>query len=78
MLNIRTQDRMTLVPYNKPITITFTAVLNKEVIMKCGKEWLAMYATKERALEVLDEIQVANDKTTKTYNITYEMPNDKM
>ena len=57
MLSIRTQDRMSLVPYRETIKV-----------IGSGDEWyltiilnelteLGTYATQERALEVLDEIE---------------------
>lgn len=66
MLSIRTQDRKTLVPYDKQITIndrnTFHMVFDNSEILPLGT-----YATKERALEVLDEIGVAFNKSQTTY-----------
>lgn len=69
MLSIRTQDRMALVPYDNQIYIKMygDSSLNKvshwEINLYVDKEkWvnLGTYKTKERALEVLDEIQQAN------------------
>lgn len=70
MLSIRTQDRMALVPYDKTINITEETKVeynnNTRVYKKTGKcfletetyhKRLGTYATKERALEVLDEIE---------------------
>ena len=89
MLSIRTQDRMSLVPYRETIKV-----------IGSGDEWyltiilnelteLGTYATQERALEVLDEIQKTNRETTKVYlnedtdvayyvifNADYEMPKE--
>lgn len=67
MLSIRTQDRMSLVPYDKRITI-YTVISknhkNEDVIkneceINLGGFPLGAYATKKRSLEVLDEIQEA-------------------
>ena len=78
MLSIRTQDRMSLVPYRETIKV-----------IGSGDEWyltiilnelteLGTYATQERALEVLDEIQDAILKQTRLFidsisNHSYEM-----
>lgn len=61
MLSIRTQDRMALVPYDSNIEIRpqsdpdnkWRIDLNKD----CDSRTLGSYATKERALKVLDEIE---------------------
>ena len=60
MLSIRTQDRMSLVPYKGKISIWN----EKRIMIGNSKNFdylfsLGTYATKERALEVLDEIQKA-------------------
>ena len=68
MLSIRTQDRMALVPYNKIIFIVQFS--NGWRIDTPNEEKLGIYATKERALEVLDEIQqylVESDTTQYEY-----------
>ena len=56
MLSIRSQDRMSLVPYNKQITATkggsINMVFDNSDILPLGH-----YKTLERALEVLDEIE---------------------
>jgi len=58
MLSIRTQDRMALVPYDKPIMIREDGALF--LIDREGRPYLKLgtYETKERALEVLDEIEI--------------------
>jgi len=60
MLSIRTQDRMALVPYKYRIIITDYTEINgeKKYEIYCDIE-LGTYATKKRALEVLDEIERA-------------------
>ena len=59
MLSIRTQDRMVLVPYNNSIGIS--KYTQEEWIVYTfeytGMIRLGAYTTKERALEVLDEIE---------------------
>jgi hypothetical protein len=59
MLSIRTQDRKTLVPYSGAIL----AYLNVLWLQRFQDEdtdiKLGTYSSQERALEVLDEIQVA-------------------
>ena len=56
MLSIRTQDRMSLVPYDKQITVSKSNQFN--MVFDNGDTLpLGTYATKERALEVLDEIE---------------------
>ena len=75
MLSIRTQDRMALVPYNNVIHINELTVIESgklvyELIIDNSFHSLGTYATKERALEVLDEIQKAllgNDTTRYEY-----------
>ena len=56
MLSIRTQDRMALVPYGGRIEITTS---NRIAMLHTDGDWkeLGAYATKERSLEVLDEIE---------------------
>lgn len=58
MISIRTQDKMALVPYNMILSIWN----EKNIMIGNSKEFdnlikLGTYATKERALEVLDEIE---------------------
>ena len=57
MLSIRTQDRMRLIPYDKPIEIKQTKIDGWSLDIRELKYFLGTYATKERALEVLDEIE---------------------
>lgn len=52
---VRSQDRENLIPVNNPICIIDTRVVYKESATYIIT--LAEYKTKERALEVLDEIQ---------------------
>ena len=61
MLTIRTQDRFGLIPYNNPITtISFDDGKCKIMLGQVNSDGLlGTYATKERALEVLDEIERA-------------------
>ena len=58
MLSIRTQDRMALLPYENVLQIN---IIDSKYSLqtKDGIFWkeLGKYETKERALEVLDEIQ---------------------
>jgi hypothetical protein len=67
MLSIRTQNRMALVPYNNLIRIRGIVIGGeKDVEFRCFMEFdsesfeLGTYPTKERALEVLDEIEAAS------------------
>ena len=66
MLSIRTQDRMALVPYNEEVYLKecpeskkcFIRIVSvKKNTLNLPFTTLGTYATKERALEVLDEIQ---------------------
>ena len=66
MLSIRTQDRMALVPYKGAFITSYGDALivapnvdERECEDFDVKLTLGIYKTKERALEVLDEIQVA-------------------
>ncbi len=61
MLSIRTQDRMALVPYDSAmgIYVVYENGEVKEFELQCGIHWLGTYSSKERALEVLDEIEEA-------------------
>lgn len=52
---IRSQDRENLIPIKKPVCIYNTTIAYKESAPYIIK--IAEYKTKERALEVLDEIQ---------------------
>ena len=70
MLSIRTQNKMALVPYNSFILIQDDYIdwetTEKNAII-LNKVKLGTYSTKQRALEVLDEIEKAlaqNDTTT--------------
>ena len=62
MLYIRTQEKLCLTPIKGKIELN---ILNKNdicVMSKSGWVQLAIYKTQERALEVLDEIEKANEK----------------
>ena len=84
MLSIRSQDRMSLVPYNKQITATKGGSIN--MVFDNGDTLpLGHYKTLERALEVLDEIEKANNDFYKAMNgainaheldYTYQMPKE--
>ena len=70
MLSIRTQDRMALVPYNGKIDIFnhkddwyISIIVIKEF------ELLGTYKSKERALEVLDEIEAYSGSTRHVYQM---------
>jgi hypothetical protein len=68
MLSIRTQDRMSLVPYDKQITISKSNQFN--MVFDNGDTLpLGIYKSKERALEVLDEISDVVDLA-----VIYDMP----
>lgn len=59
MLSIRTQDRMALVPYDSHIVIRKRSSKHSiEIETYYSTVILGTYATKERALEVLDEIEM--------------------
>ena len=74
MLSIRTQNRMALVPYNNVIEIYENGKrdeFNKWVStgkfkITLNDALLGVYATKERALEVLYEIETAIEKNNFT------------
>lgn len=59
MLSIRTQNRFGIIPYNKPISTNFYNNDRCQIMIgtKENQVLLGTYATKERALEVLDEIE---------------------
>ena len=89
MLSIRTQDRMALVPYNDVISMVTYYGSNRKADLKFKGGFLGTYATKERAIEVLDEIEEAFQSQTKTFinedeivintthfNIVYQMPKE--
>jgi hypothetical protein len=63
MLSIRTQDRMALVPYDTTVSIAHMIDSDYAVVVDYGdvkkNKWLGLYHSKERALEVLDEISKA-------------------
>ena len=83
MLSIRTQDRMALVPYDSAITIVASykdgKIENKmcELIMPYRISYMVLgtYTTKERALEVLDEIQNKHQYCNSEYTVTNEVYN---
>ena len=65
MLSIRTQDRKSLLIY------TGVEVVDSYIYMKGKSYFLGQYKSKERALELIDDIQDA------IYNISvYEMPKE--
>lgn len=74
MLSIRTQDRMAIVPYHDKAIKIFRHedVIDIIILTPLGIEKLGTYATKERALQVLDEIELNLRQTTKTFIDTYE------
>ena len=83
MLSIRTQKRAGLVPYNVPI-IAVDGVI-RWYYTKEGSIKLGTYATQERALQVLDEIEIENNRFYKAMNgginahsaiYTYQMPSE--
>lgn len=83
MLSIRTQDKMALLPYDKRISIYVMCKNHKHqdiITNKCelnlGGYPLGTYATKERALEVLDEITICVTDTHVVYNDVYQMPKE--
>ena len=64
VLWVRSQDKKALIPINKMITNTCEVLFYDGII-------LGTYETKERALEVLDEIQ---DYINNKYGDVLEMP----
>ena len=69
MLSIRTQDRTALVPYNSFILIEdehFNWDFTGKYAIVLNKLKLGAYATQERALEVLYEIETAIEKNNFT------------
>ena len=72
---IRTQDRKRLLKMND---IIFYERNGHYYIAKCYEDNLASYKSKERALEVLDEIQdLINDiADNKMVGCIYEMPKE--
>ena len=81
MLSIRTQDRMTLVPYNRPIqTISYLTnlQLGRKYELRMENVILGKYATKERTLQVMDEISriltTPNKSADEDENMVYRMP----
>ena len=69
MLSIRTQNRMALVPYNSFILIEDEYInwdFTGKYAIVLNKFKLGAYATQERALEVLYEIETAIEKNNFT------------
>ena len=67
MLSIRTQNRMALVPYDD--TIKLYEYSDNYYIQTKGRD-LGTYATKGRALEVLNSIQAS----VELEDLVYQMP----
>lgn len=80
MLSIRTQDRMALVPYTKyPISVYGVGIYMTFDNERDNYIQLGKYTTKERALEVLDEIEILLNKDD--YEIIdkeYEFTNEQL
>lgn len=68
---IRSQDKKALIPINKMITSTCEGLFYDGII-------LGTYRSKERAIEVLDEIQKIFYNNQKFINnvVVYEMPEE--
>ena len=85
MLSIRTQDRMSLLPYDGILSIKkdyslhahslSTVEIHKGYSIVCDKGILGTYSTQKRALEVLDEIQRAS--VGKIFIFQDPQPNEK-
>ena len=81
MLSIRTQNRMALVPYNNVILIQDDYIdwetTEKNAII-LNKVKLGTYSTKERALEVLDDIEFWCQETNQVlkHKNIYQMPKE--
>ena len=76
MLSIRTQDRMALVPYNRPLEVS--KLLKHDICIKNGNNdytMLGTYKSKARALEVLDEIEDMLYQASDV-NLVYQMPKE--
>ncbi len=87
-LNIRTKDKLALIPYDG-LYIDDTDMVDKGYVTVYSKDSefeLGIYKTKERALEILDEIQNIlkhislqinnNNQFVGTTTYVYEMPKD--
>ena len=81
MLSIRTQNRMVLVPYNSFILIEdehFNWDFTGKYAIVLNKLKLGAYATQERALEVLDDIEYWCQETNQLlrHKNIYQMPKE--
>jgi len=76
MLSIRTQDRMALVPYSRVTWVRNDGAIF--VMDNQGQPYLKLgqYATQERALQVLDEIDKTLNKCPINLSIVYQMPKE--
>ena len=57
MLLIRSQDKEILVPLNRPVYITGREIIYCEEIESSHGSLLGNYASQDRCLEILDEMQ---------------------
>lgn len=57
MLLIRSQDKEILVPLNRPVYITGHEVIYCEEIESSQGSLLGNYASKDRCIEIIDEMQ---------------------
>ena len=78
---IRSQDKEKFLPIDKPIVYDFSEFGNHRIIYKESASYvmnLGLYKSKERALEVLDEIQDLMRSLTDSdlKIIQYEMPKE--
>jgi len=69
---IRSQDKRTLIQPNR-IDIDYKSIIVWQNNYNCDETYLGTYETKERALEVLDEIQRL---ITDLQYMSYAIPND--
>lgn len=80
MLSIRTQNRMSLVSCDTMISIAHMVDSDYVVVVDYGdakkNKWLGLYHSKERALEVLDEIEQFVKNSFVNTRAVYQMPKE--
>ena len=69
---IRSQDKKTLAPLNRPIYVDGRKVIYCDEIESSSGSLLGIYDSTDRCLEILDEIQMVFD--TRDQNNVFQMP----
>jgi hypothetical protein len=76
---IRSQDKEKFLPIDKPIVYDFSEFGSHRIVYKESASYvmnLGTYNSKERALEILDEIQNILETRNDVSQMVYEMPKD--